>query len=449
MSSPDRVSVVGLGKLGLSLAASLAVRGFDVLGIDIDERVIERVQAGIAPMAERGLSEALSATIGKTLKVASGAQAAVEHGDVTFVLVSSPSGQDGRLSAEPLVSAVRSLAQVLRAKRCERHVLVIGTTTQPGTIDREIVPIVERTLGLPIGNGIGVCYNPELVALGATLDGFQNPDFVLIGESGTDAGDEVERIQRKLTRNDPPIHRMSIVSAEMAKLALNSYLALKISYANLLSQLGAEIPGAQIDKITAAIGADRRVGNSFLRAGRGYGGPCLPRDTLAFRRFCEGLGHAGELLTAIEQINERQTTLVIQVVLDCVDRAAARRVGILGLSFKEGTPVVAGSASAELVKRLAEADVQVIGHDALIPADTAVELGARIELVDQAAACVAAAPVLVLLNRDTGYADAVLDYRGTERRSVVDCWGMLGSLRVPESVEVIRIGTNPKAGDQP
>jgi UDPglucose 6-dehydrogenase len=449
MTASDRVSVIGLGKLGLSLAASLAVRGFDVLGIDADEHVIEMVQAGIAPVAEPGLSEALRVTVGQSLRTTTRTEAAVEHGDVTFVLVSSPSREDGRLCAEPLVAAVRSLSRALAAKRRRRHVLVVGTTTQPGSIDREIVPLVERTLGLPVGDAIGVCYNPELVALGATLDGFQNPDFVLIGESDIGAGDEVERIQRKLTRNNPPIHRMSIISAEIAKLALNAYLALKISYANLLSQISGQIPGAEIDNITAAIGADRRVGRSFLRGGRSYGGPCLPRDTLAFQRFSEGLGDAGELLKVVGQINERQAMLLMETVLGCVGRAPTRRVGILGLSFKEGTPVVVGSVAAELVKRLTEADVRVIGHDALAPASAAVELGSAIEFADHAAICVATAPVVVLLNRDSSYVDAVLRYRGTEPRSVVDCWGVLARLPVPEAIDVIRIGVHRKMTGEP
>ena len=446
MTAPDRVSVVGLGKLGLSLAASLAVRGFDVVGIDTDEHVIEMVQAGIAPVAEPGLSEALRATVGRSLRITNRTEAAIEHGDVTFVLVSSPSREDGRLSAQPLAAAFRSLSQALAARPRERHVLVVGTTTEPGTIDREIVPIVERTLGAPVGDETGVCYNPELVALGATLDGFQNPDLVLIGESSIGAGDEVERIQRKLTRNNPPIHRMSIISAEIAKLALNAFLALKISYANLLSQISAQIPDAEIDKITAAIGADRRVGGKFLRAGKSYGGPCLPRDMLAFRRFSERLGDAGELLSAVERINERQTILLMKALLDCVDRAPARRVGILGLSFKEGTPVVVGSVATELVKHLAGADVRVIGHDALAAAN---ELGAAIEFADHAAECVAAAPVVVLLNRDPSYVDAVLNYRGAEPKSVVDCWGVLDGLPVPAAIDVIRIGVHPKVAGKP
>ncbi|HKX07401.1 MAG TPA: nucleotide sugar dehydrogenase [Stellaceae bacterium] len=449
MTATDRVSVVGLGKLGLSLAASLALRGFDVLGIDADQHVIEMVQAGIAPVGEPGLSEALRVTVGESLRITSSTEAAVEHGDVTFVLVPSPGREDGRLCSEPLVNALQSLSRALAIKRSERHVLVIGTTTQPGTIDREIVPLVERTLGVPVGDAVDVSYNPELVALGATLDGFQRPDFVLIGESHASAGDEVERIQRKLTRNNPPIHRMSIISAEIAKLALNAYLALKISYANLLSQISAQLPGAEIDKITAAIGADRRVGDKYLRAGKGYGGPCLPRDTLAFRRFSEGLGSAGELLSAVERINEGQTILLTEAVLDCVARAPARRVGILGLSFKEGTPIVVGSIGAELVKRLVKADVRVIGHDALVPASVGIELGAAIEFANHAATCVASAPVVVLLNRDPSYMDAVLNYRGAEPRSVVDCWGMLGGLPVPEAVHVIRIGAHPRADGRP
>src|SRR5262249_49551256 len=206
----------------------------------------------------------------------------------------------------------------------------------------------------------------------------------------------------------------------------------------------------EIDKITAAIGADRRIGGSFLRAGRGYGGPCLPRDTLAFRRFSERLGCAGELLTAVERINERQDIVLTETVLDRVGRAAARRgVGMLGLSFKEGTPVVVGSVAAELVKRLVGADVRVIGHDTLAPESAGVELGAAIEFADSASTCLRAAPVVVLLNRDPSYVDAVLNYRGTEPKSVVDCWRMLESLSVPETIDVIGIGAHPKAAGEP
>ncbi|MGH6741956.1 MAG: UDP binding domain-containing protein, partial [Bradyrhizobium sp.] len=147
-----------------------------------------------------------------------------------------------------------------------------------------------------------------------------------------------------------------------------------------------------------------------------------------------------DLLNAVEEIDDKQTSLLAETVLDCVGRASARLVGILGLAYKERTPVISGSSALRLIRRLLQADVQVVGYDELARENARAELGGAIEFTDTPERCVAAAPVVVLLNRDPSYAAAVVGYHGTQRRSVVDCWRMLDGVPVPAVIDVVRLG---------
>lgn len=440
MIAPERLAVVGLGKLGLSLATSFAVRGFDVLGVDLSESVVAKVNAGVAPLPEPGLDAALRSVAGVTLRATLSIEAAVLHGDVTFILVPSASLADGRFGTAELESALVPLCRAVAAHGKEHHVLVLCSTVQPGACAARLVPLIEQVSGRVCGAGIGVCYNPELVALGATLDGFQRPDLVLIGKSDQRSGELVEGIQRKLVRNNAPIRRMSLASAEIAKLALNAYVTMKISYANLIAQLCDRIPDADPDAVTGALGADSRIGPKFLRGGTSFGGPCFPRDTKAFMRMARDHGLPPDLLAAVDGINDAQGDLLARTVLAQVSKAPARRVGVLGLAYKGGTPVIAASAAVALIHRLRREEIAVVGYDRLALDNASRELGDGFDAAVSAAACVAAAPILVLVNPEPDHVAALATYAGSEPRIVVDCWRVLDRASLPATIEIIGLG---------
>jgi UDPglucose 6-dehydrogenase len=435
----EPLSVIGLGKLGLGFAACLARGGFDVLGVDVDSGVVERINGGASDFDEPGIASALAAASG-TLRAAGDIAAAVAHGDTAFLLLPTPSRSDGNFDASAIAQAVTDLCRAVRAQAKQRFLIVIGSTVSPGTMAGTVVPMVETILGEPLGKTVSVCYNPEFVALGQVVADFERPDLVLIGESDAAAGAEVERILRHVARNDPPIHRMPFVSAEIAKLALNNFLTVKISFANFLSQICARIDGADVDAITRMLGDDSRVGGKYLRAGPPFGGPCFPRDVDALAALAEQCGEPAGLLAEIGEINGAQQRRLLETVCREVERAGARSAAILGLSYNDVSAYVIESPARALIQSLHARGVKVVAYDARAMKAAIEEAGAWFTPAATAEDCVQSAPVVVLLNRDTAYVDAILRYRGDDGKVVVDCWRALDPRAVGANIRIVKFG---------
>jgi UDPglucose 6-dehydrogenase len=444
MTPAEPLSVIGLGKLGLGFAACLARGGFDVLGVDLDPRVVDRVNDKDSAFDEPGIAAAVAATTGGTLRAVTEISAAVAHGDTAFVLLPTPSGADGSFDSGTIAQAVTELCRAIRAHNKQRFLIVIGSTVSPGTIAGTVVPIVESILEQPIGETVSVCYNPEFVALGSVVADFERPDLILIGESHDAAGGEVERIVRRVARNNPPVHRMSFTSAEIAKLALNNFLTVKISFANFLSQICAQIDGADVDAITGALAADSRIGGKYLRAGPPFGGPCFPRDVQALAALARQTGQPTRFLDGIGEINSAQQRGLAETVSRQVERLGVRSVGILGLSYNDAAPYVIEAASLALIETLHAAGVRVVAHDARAMAAALLVAGELFTPATTADACVQAAPIVVLLNRDPAYIAAVAGYRGDEDKVVVDCWRALDPQTVAANVKVVKFGESDR-----
>ena len=279
-----QLSVIGLGRLGLCAAACFASRGVPVVGVDINPSTVDAVNRGAAPFYEPQLPEMLRAA-GDRLEATADYGRALERSDVTLLIVPTPSGPDGEFSDAYLQDALTHLAQALRESRKSSHLFVITSTVSPGTIEGRLIPLIESVSGRALHEGFEICYNPEFIALGRVISDFLRPDLVLIGESAGAAGDRLEALYRAVCENAPRVARMSIVSAEITKIALNSFVTTKITFANTLASICEAVPGADIDAITDALGADRRVSPHYLRGGLPFGGPCFPQDNRAFAVF--------------------------------------------------------------------------------------------------------------------------------------------------------------------
>jgi UDPglucose 6-dehydrogenase len=440
MISAEPLSVIGLGKLGLGVAACLARAGFDVLGVDLDPGLVERINDKASAFDEPGIASAIAATPGGTFRAATELSEAVAHTETTFMLLPTPSCPDGSFDSSTLSDVLTNLCSAIRAQNKQRFLIIIGSTVSPGTIAGTVVPIVERIMEQPIGETVSVCYNPEFVALGSVVADFERPDLILIGESDATAGAEVERILRRVVRGNPPVHHMSFVSAEIAKLALNNFLTAKISYANFLSQICSRVDGADVDAITSALADDSRIGGKYLRAGPPFGGPCLPRDVKALAAFARQRGRPTNFLEAIGEINRVQQHSLTEKVFQHVKMFGARSVGILGLSYNDTAPYVIESSALALIKRLHAEGVHIVAHDLRAMKAALREAGdlfTRVVTVDD---CIRLSSVVVLLNRDPAYADAIIGYRGNDEKVVVDCWRALDPRAVADNVKVVRFG---------
>ena len=208
---------------------------------------------------------------------------------MTILLVPTPSDERGAFTNEYVLAALeRGRAWARRPRRY--HVVVVASTVMPGSCEAELAPALERASGRRVGEILGLCYSPEFIALGNVIRDMLEPDMVLIGESDSRAGDVLEQLYTGVCENDPPFRRMSLVNAELTKIAVNTYVTMKISYANALADMCERLPGADVEAVTDALGLDTRIGRKYLRGAIAYGGPCFPRDNKAFAVLARDLG---------------------------------------------------------------------------------------------------------------------------------------------------------------
>src|SRR5215467_9190329 len=274
MKSIKSASVCGLGKLGACMAATFAARGYPVVGVDIDPAKIRRVNAGEPPVDEPLLAETMSD--GRERFHATDDPGEAVATDASFFIPPSPSLPDGSFSTQYLLNAMRPVAQAVRKAGKTGHIFVCSSTTTPGAVDSILIPMLEQEMSWNCGAEFSVCYNPEFIALGNVIAGLLEPDFVLVGESDEEAGARLEDMYKRFCTNGAQVERMSLASAELAKISVNCAVTMKISFVNQLSAVCNKVPGTDPGVILGAIGRDRRIGSEYLKPGLGYGGPCFP-----------------------------------------------------------------------------------------------------------------------------------------------------------------------------
>lgn len=417
------ISVVGLGKLGAVLAAVMADKGHAVTGVDINPDAVAAINEGKAPVREPGLDEMIHRNA-KHLSATTDLEEAVGRTEITFVVVPTPSGPDGTFSLKYVLTAAESIAQALRNKD-SYHVVVISSTVMPGSTGGEVLPLLERISGKKCGPDFGLCYNPEFIALGSVIHDMSSPDMLLVGESDPRAGAILADLYRGVCANNPPISRMNFVNAELAKISVNTYVTTKISYANMLAEVCEQVPGADADVVSMAIGLDTRIGRKYLRGALGYGGPCFPRDNTAFSRFAEMHSVDATLAKATDQVNRRQAARLGARIVDVLP--AGETAGILGMSYKPDTDVIEESQGVMLAQYLVAAKRRVVVYDPVAMQNARRVLGDSVEYTTSMAACAAEASVLAIATPWTEFKSLRPEHlrQGGKRPIIMDWWRML------------------------
>jgi UDPglucose 6-dehydrogenase len=419
----ENLSVIGLGKLGASMLAGMASRGFKVIGVDIAESTVRAVNEGHAPVQETGLEEMIFAHRAN-VRATTSHEAAVLGSDVSFVIVPTPSDRRGAFELQYAKYAFEQLGKAL-AKKDRYHLVVLTSTVLPGSTRYGLLPVLEATSGKRCGKDFGLCYGPEFIALGSVIRDFLNPDFYLVGEFDEQSGDALEEVNRRICEKEPIVHRMSLENAEIAKIALNSYVTIKISFANTLADLCERIPGGDVDVVSDAIGSDTRIGRKYLTGGLGFGGPCFPRDNVALGFLCDYVAAGGDLLIANHGYNMSVATRITTKIAPLLQ--AGQTVAVLGLSYKPLSHVVEESQGVALALSMAEAGMRVIGYDPLASE------GARSAFRDKAlvaesidAALIDAGLVVVTTPDECFRTLKADDFLGSkESVTIVDCWRCL------------------------
>jgi UDPglucose 6-dehydrogenase len=438
------VSVVGLGKLGAPLLAVLARQGFEVYGVDLNPQTVAKIQSGVAPVEEPKLRDLL-ATHRARIRATADWREAVNNSELTYLLVPTPSGADGGFKNDYLLAAIDEIGAVLRGK-AGYHLVVVSSTVMPGSVGGPIRDRLEAAACKRVGRDLGLCYNPEFVTLGNVVEGLLRPDFVLIGESDARAGAMLEAVSRRIVGNHVPIARMNFVNAELAKIAVNTYVTMKISFANMLAEVCDSLAGADADVVTGALGRDSRIGGKYLRGATGYGGPCFPRDTVAFATVARHAGTEANLALATHAINERQLQRIVTIVAEHVGPGA--RVAVLGLAYKPDTPVTDHAQGVMLAGALDKMGYHVVAHDPLALDAARSVLARSIELAASTADAVAMADAAVIMIPAAEYVHFFADWSGDgRRRLMVDCWRILDPARGLENQRIVQLGRNRPAAE--
>ncbi len=437
-------SVIGLGKLGSPLAACLAARGLTVIGVDQDPRKVEAINQGQPPVHEPGLAEMLAQSQGRLTAMAD-IEVAVRDTQITFIVVSTPSDPAGGFSlryVEPVCQAIGRALSKKNEKKNGYHLVCLTSTVMPGTTGGPVREMLEKASGKKMGADFGLCYSPEFIALGSVIRAVLNPDMLVIGESAARAGDLLQSLYAQVCENKPSVARMAFVNAEVTKLAVNTYVTTKISYANMLARICERLPGANVDVITSALGLDTRIGAKYLKGAVSYGGPCFPRDNLALVQLAQQLGVPPDLAQTVDRFNRLQGIWLADLVQRRVQHRKQGTVGILGLTYKAGTDVVEEAVGFLLTKELANRGVKVLAFDPAYGKVSTPAAIANVSFATTAIECISKSDLVVLATSWPEFSAIPGGQwvRPGDPRTVIDCWRAVKFLHDTPGVDYLGLG---------
>jgi len=373
-----KIGVIGLGFVGLTLAAALASKGYRVVGVDIDEEKINTIRSGKSPFYEEGLEELLGKVIGNTLELSTNYDA-LKDSDIIFITVGTPPNPDGSQNLSYIEKAVEQLSRIIVENKKYR-VIVVKSTVLPGTTRRLAKKLSEIT-GLELSRDYGFVSNPEFLREGKALYDTFYPSRVVIGCVDDRACRVVESFWREFYERVgkiPPILLMRAEEAELVKYASNAFLAMRVSYANTIANICEKTPNCDVLNVLHAVGYDPRIGHQYLKPGLGYGGSCLPKDVKALIHYSKQRGYKPVLLEAVDKVNEQQPYKAIEYLHKEYKDLRGKTIAILGLAFKPGTDDIRESVAIKIIKKLLELGAKIKAHDPLAIENTKKILGNKI-----------------------------------------------------------------------
>jgi UDPglucose 6-dehydrogenase len=405
------------------MAAAFASRGFDVVGVDVNQRSVELVNQGHAPVQETDLEETIAANR-ERIRATLSHEDAVLNSDISFVIVPTPSDERGAFSLQYAEWAFKEMGRAL-AKKNSYHNIVLTSTVLPGSTRQALLPVLERESGKRAGTGFGLCYSPEFIALGSIIRDFLNPDFTLIGEFDERCGSQLEQLYSRVMTNGSRSARMSLENAELAKISVNTFVTTKITFANMLAEICEKLPGGDVDVVTNALGMDNRIGRKYLTGAIGYGGPCFPRDNVALSFIARELGVEARLAQTTDSMN-RSIASSVSERLESVIRKGAT-VAVLGLSYKPYSHVTEESQGVYIATHLSKSGYRVVAFDPMSKEMSLDELRRNIVVLDSIEECLSQAEAVLITTPDPAFVDLTADDFKNEWAEVLvmDFWRLL------------------------
>jgi len=383
-----RISIFGLGRVGLVTAACFAKKGYNVIGIDPDTEKLNQIRAARAPFFEPGLTEYLEEALANGSLTASQDPSLNTRSDLVYMTVGTPSKPNGSINLRDVRNAAKAIGRSLRG--IDRHqIIVIKSTVTPGAARNVVRKILEEESGKTVAKHLGLCSNPEFLREGSAIHDTECPDRIVLGSDDPNTVEKLESFYKEFhSESMPPVIRTTHENAELIKYANNAFLATKVSFINCIASIAERTPHADVRTIASGIGLDQRIGPLFLSAGLGWGGSCLPKDLGALIAHSKKLGHTPELIEAVVRTNKQQSRKALQFVRQTLGSLKGRKIAVLGLAFKADTDDMRHAVSITVVRSLLREGATVIAYDPAAMGNARAIFGNSIEYASGSMECI-------------------------------------------------------------
>lgn len=416
----------GAGKLGLSLAVWNAHCGHDVVCVDDNGITVRAINESRSPIDEPQVQELLRSSTGGSLCATQGGigyveKGVVENADIIFIIVPTPSMENGAFDLSYAKESCQVIGEALRQK--DTYTLIVCVSTiMPGD-SRKLIEVLERASGQACGAHWGFCYSPEFIRQGGIIHDYANPDMLLIGGSDTRAAYALGSFYRTVVQNTSEEFYMSLESAEIAKIGLNTAVVTKLAIANQLMWLCHHTPGANAKAALEAIGADSRIGHKYFQPGLWPGGPCFPRDTVALSASLRARWLSQVFTDAIGQFSMTQCGMLHNAIMNEI--SPNQTVGLLGLTYKPGTSLLDESQALLLARQLRLGDE----HPRVIAYDPGVAVGISVQSLSE---LVSQSDIVVLMTPKPEF--ETLEIMDLSGKILFDCWGHIGETNADKHI---------------
>ena len=375
----------------------MASRGIRIIGVDVDEKRIEELRKGVPPFHEPQLQQMLKTAVRKKRMEFTTDASLVSDSSTVFLTVGTPSKDDGSIDLTYVKKATQDVGSAI-AGSPTYHLVVVKSTVTPGTTTDLVCPVLEASSAKVCGPELGLSSNPEFLAEGSAINGTLHPDKIVIGAFDAKSGTTLTRLYRRIySKSKVPTIVTDPTTAETIKYASNAFLATRVSTINTIANICQRVPKADVETVAKAIGLDPRIGALYLKAGPGYGGSCFHKDLQALISFSRSKNYDPLLLTAVEEVNYRQASEIVNLSKKLLGPLDNRRIAVLGLAFKKDTDDMREASSLRVIDELLKNGASVSAYDPMAIENAHRILGDRVELTQDAISCLKGADCCIVM----------------------------------------------------
>ena len=438
-----KISVIGLGKLGLPFAFFLASHGNKILCYDNNKKILDSIEKKRSPFVEPYLEKYIK-KYRKNVEIYERLDDLINKTNVTFLVLPTPSQKDGSFSNQYILNVLKKIGKCLKNKRNKKHLINITSTLSPYSCEKIFIPFLEK-YNLKNEKDFLISYNPHFIAQGTTIYNLNNPDILLIGTNSSKAKEILINIYKKIYSKRNVFKTLNLLESEITKLSINTFITNKISFANYISELSENSENTNASKILDVIGQDKRIGHAYMKVGTRFSGPCFPRDNKALANFASKIGITNDLPRVVDKINNRQTLRLIKIIKYLKGKFKKRiNIGILGLSYKKDTDIIYDSQSYDLISKLSLSKIgisNIFVFDRFIKDFSIYKNNNLVSINKKLFDTAKYSDILFIMYKDNYFLK--LKYiKPKKTKIIVDCWGLFDHIQKP--FKIYNFGVNYK-----